>query len=267
MQAKVYLALTTLGNATVKKISMATNIARQEIYRVLPTLLKLGLVVEVVAMPTIYKAMPLKEAVSILLQYKTEEYNDLQKKTAKLLNNSRQESVKTALHAEASQFIVISEKKLLYKMLDEENRTVQKSLEVAGKWANVRNVLFGFELDVFKSALQRGVRIRWLTETHKEDKSILKTLRLLEKNPLFELRYLAPPVPIQTAIYDEKVISLHILKTPKDEVTSLWSNNAVLVKVVKNYFDEIWGRANKHYLPHAKAKEIQTPDNEPLIPH
>ncbi|MCW4047841.1 MAG: hypothetical protein NWE99_09855 [Candidatus Bathyarchaeota archaeon] len=43
LQAKTYLALATLGKADVKMISKASNVARQDIYRVMPVLQKLGL--------------------------------------------------------------------------------------------------------------------------------------------------------------------------------------------------------------------------------
>jgi sugar-specific transcriptional regulator TrmB len=43
LQAKTYLNLAKLGKANVQTIAKASNVARQDIYRVMPKLQKLGL--------------------------------------------------------------------------------------------------------------------------------------------------------------------------------------------------------------------------------
>lgn len=93
LQATIYLALAKLGKAGVKKISKASNVARPDVYRVIPALGKIGLVEKIVATPTMYKAVPLKEGISILLQQKTDENIELQKKTKALLSNFQENNV------------------------------------------------------------------------------------------------------------------------------------------------------------------------------
>lgn len=63
LQAKVYVTLLKLGDvgAEVRKIASASAIARQDVYRILPALQKMGLVEKVVAIPTIYRPIPLEE--------------------------------------------------------------------------------------------------------------------------------------------------------------------------------------------------------------
>ena len=82
LQAKLYLTLVKLGNSggEVRKISRESNIARQDVYRILPQLEKLGLAVKIIASPTIYCATPLENGFSMLLNQKTDEYIELQKK-------------------------------------------------------------------------------------------------------------------------------------------------------------------------------------------
>ena len=43
LQAKTYLALAKLGKADVKTIAKVSKVARQDIYRIMPTLQKWGL--------------------------------------------------------------------------------------------------------------------------------------------------------------------------------------------------------------------------------
>jgi sugar-specific transcriptional regulator TrmB len=58
LQAKTYLALVTLGKANVQTIAKASNVARQDVYQVMPTLQKLGLGEKIIAKPIIYEATP-----------------------------------------------------------------------------------------------------------------------------------------------------------------------------------------------------------------
>jgi sugar-specific transcriptional regulator TrmB len=87
LQAKVYLALCKTGMATVKTIYNSSNIARQEIYRIMPTLQKLGLAEKILFTPIKYRPTPIKDGYYLLLQKKTSEHSDLQNKTIELIKS------------------------------------------------------------------------------------------------------------------------------------------------------------------------------------
>jgi sugar-specific transcriptional regulator TrmB len=76
LQARIYLTVLTLQKANVGKISNTAEIARPDVYRVLPTLEKLGLVRKVLASPIMFEPTPLKDACTLLLQRKKEEYSE-----------------------------------------------------------------------------------------------------------------------------------------------------------------------------------------------
>jgi hypothetical protein len=212
----------------------------------MPALQNYGLAERLITIPATYKATSMRDGVSMLLQRRTLELENLET-TGEELINSFQRFIFRPPKSDESQFLVISEKNLLYKTLDEKNRAVQKTLDVSGTWESTRAVLFDIELDVFRQALKRGVKIRWITESHEEDKATLRTLRWLMKNPLFEIRYFSPPIPLQAAIYDGQGVCMCIALLPSTDVTSIWSNNPMFVKVASNYFDEIWNGAVKEY--------------------
>lgn len=259
LQARAYLALSSLRTAPLKLIAKKSNIARQDVYRIMPLLEQIGLVEKIISSPVTYKAAPLGDGVSILFDRKTREYDSLQAKTEEMVSNFRTGILRAAIQPDDSQFLVISEKKLLYKTLGEKNSTVEKSLHVAGTWESARSVLFDIELEKFKNALKRGVRIKWITEDHEEDASTTKTLQMLKKNPLFEIRYFAPPIPLQTAIYDEREVAMCIALPPSTDVTSIWSNNLVFTRVALNYWEEIWNAALTYCSKDSQARLNQNP--------
>ncbi|HUJ84382.1 MAG TPA: helix-turn-helix domain-containing protein [Candidatus Acidoferrales bacterium] len=245
LQARAYLALSSLGTAPMRSIAKLSDIARQDIYRLMSNLQELGLAEKIIATPSMYKATPLKEGIAVLLRHKSQEYDQLQAKIKDIVSNFQTPQLKALLPIEDSNFFIISEKKLLYRTLDEKNTTVQKSLLVAGTWESCRGVLFNSELHNFRQALDRGVRIKWITEEHDEDLSTLKPLQVLLENPLFEIRYFKPPIPLQTAIYDEKEVVMCIAVLPDPDVTSIWSNNPMFLRVATNYWEEVWNGSIK----------------------
>jgi sugar-specific transcriptional regulator TrmB len=67
LQAKTYLAIAILEKATVKTISKTAKIARQEIYRVTSELQEKGLIEKIIATPVEYRAIPVHDAINVLL--------------------------------------------------------------------------------------------------------------------------------------------------------------------------------------------------------
>jgi sugar-specific transcriptional regulator TrmB len=273
LQAKIYLALSKTGKATIKTISKASNIARQDAYRIMPALQKLGLAEKIIAEPTMYKATPLKEGVSILLQNKTHEHSELQKKTIVLIKSYQESNDNTTLQEEEPQFVVTSSKTLLFKRLAEKDNTAQTSIDIVGKWEGIRATLF-YRLQDFKRALKRGVRIRIITEKHEDDKAIQKNIQTLTMNPLFGIRYLSAPIPLKTAIIDGTEMNMCIAIPPDNDVPSLWSDNPQFVKVMVAYFEELWNKTldvsetlprKNVKLSHRKSEAPNPRQNKPKV--
>jgi sugar-specific transcriptional regulator TrmB len=241
LQAKIYLALSKTGKATIKTISKASNIARQDIYRIMPTLQKLGLAEKILAAPTMYKATPIKEGYYLLLKNKTMEHTDLQEKTISLIKNLHEGNDKTPPQEEESKWVITSSKENVWKKIDEAVIKAQMSIDAGAEWKIMRFGLFHLLLG-FKKAMKRGVKIRILTEKHEYDKSEQRIIQTL-KNPLFEIKYLPPTeIPFSAAIYDGQKALLW-LSTDNTGVPSLWSNDPQFVKIISAYYVELWNKA------------------------
>lgn len=243
IQAKTYLTLARLGEADARTISRVSNVARQDVYRVMPILEKLGLVEKGLATPTLYKAVPLSEGYYLLLQNETQKLAKLQKKITSLIKSFRENDYgKITLQTEGSQFAITSSRKLLFKKLfDEAFTKVQKSLDLILQWKCVKATVFHARLN-FQKALKRGVRIRILTEKRNEDDSVEKIIQDLKINPLFEARF-APNLEDAITIIDKKEFYLCLVNPSSDILPSLWSNNFQLVKIIMAYFEDKWSKA------------------------
>ena len=78
-QARVYFAISQSGVSTVKNVSNISQVAREHIYQVLPQLQDLGLVEKIIGAPSKFRAIPLEEGASILLQNRANKTRELQK--------------------------------------------------------------------------------------------------------------------------------------------------------------------------------------------
>jgi len=72
-QAKVYVAVARLRLASVGKISKVAKVRREDVYRILPKLQKMGLVEKLLGTPTKIRATPVEEALSLLIKHKEDE--------------------------------------------------------------------------------------------------------------------------------------------------------------------------------------------------
>jgi len=66
-QAKVYQTILKLGNTTVGQIAKSTPVRREDIYKVLPALEKMGLIEKLLGKPAIIRATPVAGALTSLI--------------------------------------------------------------------------------------------------------------------------------------------------------------------------------------------------------
>jgi sugar-specific transcriptional regulator TrmB len=249
IQAKAYLALCRLENATIRTISKTSNLARQDVYRILPTLEKLGLAEQIIGTPTKYKATPIKTGISTLLLHKTQKHTELQKKTSDLLTNlsALQQVISREVVLEEDpqqQFVVTREVHLLIQRLVRGTRAAKVSIDSVGTWESFIGVV-SHGCEDFEDALNRGVRIRSITENPGSEKTLPNCVKALKKRGLYELRFLPAPIPATMSILDNTEVNISISKpTSKGELHSLWSNNSTIVTISASYFEKLWRKAS-----------------------
>jgi sugar-specific transcriptional regulator TrmB len=241
LEAKVYLTLVTFGNggADVKKIAKESNIARQDVYRIFPSLQQLGLVTKIIATPTIYQPISLKDGLSKLLKQKTEEHNILKKKIKKIFIESALNNVKTCSSDEAPQFAIISEKKLFLKTFEKKFSKAQRNINIICSSDGMKAIAFSSVKD-FQRCIDRNIRVRLIT-TKMENNQILKKLQPLIRNHAFELKFISNASPVGLAIFDNREVSVRI---SHEMVPSLWTNNPNVIKLAEAYFEGMWSKGN-----------------------
>ncbi|MCW4028487.1 MAG: hypothetical protein NWE92_02420 [Candidatus Bathyarchaeota archaeon] len=240
LQAKTYLSLVKFEKADVKTIFKVSKIARQDIYRVMPTLEKMGLAQEIIGKPTMFKATPMKQGFRILLQNKTQKHVELEKKAKDLIKNLEEPDSKQTPQDEHPQFIINYSEDLMVKWLDKIMSTTQYSLDIMCKWKLVRYRILS-DVEELREMFNRNVKLRLITEKQDNLNFIQKVMGTLEYNPSFEIRFVQQRTPVDMIISDGKEANLCIGPPMNNRITpSLASSHPQFLKVMIGYFDAVW---------------------------
>ena len=236
LQAKIYLNLAKLEKADVKTLSKASNAARQDIYRIMPRLQKLGLTEKIIAKPTMYKATPIKEGLSILLQNKKKEIAELQTKKTSLIKTFQAKNTKID-PKEETHFIITSEITRFLKIHRNQAQKAQESIDIMIPSINVPSKVKD-EWSNIKRPLKRGVKVRLITQEPAEE-TTQTPWQALMKDPFFEIKHLVAPIPFGMHILDRKEVTLQV---SANILPSLWTNNPTVVELASSYFNEMWSK-------------------------
>jgi sugar-specific transcriptional regulator TrmB len=232
--------MTEVGAARASVFWKLAKVGRQDIYRILHELQKLGLIEKVIAAPAEYRAIPLAEGVSILLQRKKKEISSLQTEATKLVKTQRPNTQATLL--DQYQCVMIPKQEATFLRLSQMFDRVQRSISVS---TTPKRISAAFSTFKFAEALKRGVQIRVIANT--EDKNWIEKLKQpFSTKPNFKLRWNLCNPSSAYVIFDEKECCV----APSAEAgllesSILYLNYPDIVKLSLDYFNMQWNMARE----------------------
>jgi sugar-specific transcriptional regulator TrmB len=244
-QAKVYLALVPNGSCTAKTISRLSKVTRQDVYRIMPKLQKLGLVQKALSIPTEWEAIPIDEGLAILLERKNKQLSELQEKTTKILSNFRESNKRTERKKEETEFVIIPEGETHRHWILKKIGEAKMSNDIFITMELFKYTLFN-ETKRMKKLMERGVKFRHIVYNLDETKDEIELDPYLKKNPNFQVRYISNTPIAATVSFDKKEV---VFSNPTDNLctgSKLWSNNPNFVTLIQNYFETTWKTARKN---------------------
>jgi sugar-specific transcriptional regulator TrmB len=237
VQAKTYLTLLYLEEADIRTIAKNLKVARQEIYRTMPLLEKLGLTQKIIGKPTTYIATPLRDTLAVLLEKQQEKVSDLLTKQNWLINNFHMDkgSEKKDYENDA-QFMITSEITLFSKLAEKLLAKSQESIDIIVPFVSHEFARYWLQLND-AIAKKPSLKVRLITEKKEQMKMLPR--ELLE-TPNFKLKYAKDHFQFGVTIFDRKETMIAI---SENGLPSLWSNNQCIVSLVNNNFNLMWQKA------------------------
>jgi sugar-specific transcriptional regulator TrmB len=247
-QAKIYIALVTVEFSSASQIATACGIRREEVYRILPDLVNMGIVSKRIGTPVTYSADTPESAIQLLMTLKlkkaSEELNSLTSKRDKLITNLKRIEISSGETAKCVESIPDPDKVL--ERLASRSLTTKKSIDVAVPTSLLQftQVNFGYLLREFYA---RKISVRIITDAKSAFGSgwLEQIKNLSAQDPVFaeliSLR-LIDELPFNAVIFDNS----EVIWGKFDDInegTTLWSNFQFHAEIVKTAFEALWQKA------------------------
>ncbi len=242
-QAKVYIALAKLGLASASEASKVSNVRREDIYRILPKLEKMGLIERILGNPIKVRATPIKEALSLLIKRE----RDIANRKVSALNAKKDECLKLF---KAYKVKPIS-KEAHFALISRGDAIVDRALTMIKK--SEREIALVTSKDKFiqiftdygrsvKKALRKGVEVQVILQDVFEHEDLIQ--RIMEEykssGGSFDLKYTNQPSGHYMIVdYNQAIIGTST-KVPIAENPHLWTNDNDLVGLFQKDFESIW---------------------------
>jgi HTH-type transcriptional regulator, sugar sensing transcriptional regulator len=240
-QAKIYLVLVKLGTVTAETVSTIAGVARPDTYRVLAELEKAGLVVKIISRPEMFNAIAIDDCVSMLLQQRTDETNEILHGAQSLSKLYRDNNIDKNL--EKFQFILFPPKKPVFVKTEKMLKETQESVYIYGLSRRL-TVWISNYLPLVEETLDRNVEFKIILPHFVNDLNLKKAFKSLRKYPNFHVRLFSQKPQSAFSIWDKKeiLITTNALDS-SDPASTLWSNNKSLVGLAQDYFYCLWAKS------------------------
>jgi sugar-specific transcriptional regulator TrmB len=245
-QAKVYQTILKLGNVSASMISKSSLVRREDVYKVLPALEKMGLVEKLLGNPVMFWATPVAGALSSLIvdeKVKSDERIASMKAKFQVLSKA-----KWVLP------IVLGEEESLYALIPEGKAVIAKltSLITSSKinvcWiATLKEISHATSLlfAEIKGAIYNRVEIRVIIEDFKPDESQQKQVQHTINIDSAGIRFHHQPLNRFT-VFDSREAMISTNRKNKSEDTSaLWTTDTNLIGVLRGYFETAWSESEE----------------------
>jgi sugar-specific transcriptional regulator TrmB len=244
-QAKVYVATARLKLATVGQISRVAKVRREDVYRILPKLEKMGIVEKLLGKPTKVKAIPVEDALSILI--KLEE--DTARKRVTSLNAKRETFLALFERAprlevkEKAHFALLSNRENILARLLMMMKNTEKEIDIVLSRRQIMQFLFEFSEQIKKNS-RKGIKMRVISELPDYEDSLPRLIEeQLSPGTALDLRYSdLPSSHYVIADYNEALVST-TTEGNMAEHPCLWTNGKSILEVFQGNFENLWHKS------------------------
>ena len=245
MQARIFLALAESGPSKIAAISKLSRVDRPDVYRTLSTLQKLGLAEKIIQKPIQFRAIPMKEGLSLLLRVKAEQYKKMEL-DARLLMDSFKDGHNVEAQKESFELFMISDGKMIVSRIREAIELAQRRVDLVLSWKRFwHGMVFTFAESVDR-ARAKGVQFRFIIGKPETGRNAEELIQSCRKSSFCQIRFLRSFPKTILGIYDGNAV--FVILNPRTDLPdspALWSNNPSLIAMAQGFFDALWSKATR----------------------
>jgi sugar-specific transcriptional regulator TrmB len=241
-QARVYLAVLKLEKTTVVQVAKFSKVRREEIYRILPALEKMGLIERLLGKPTEIRATFISDALTFLV---AEEKRKSDERLLGMKSTVKKLSLKEWAQQppeEESIFILIPDKKAILAKTSGLIGDSRKEVALIADKTRIMPVLSRFS-DEWKRGIKSGVQIRLILEGDSPDASLKEKVKKLIGGVSVQVKFHCEPLNHFIMSDDKEALITTSKESGLGESPSLWTNNSNLIGVLRTGFESDWKKA------------------------
>jgi len=244
-QSKVYLAVLQTDGLPVHDVSKIAKVRREEIYRVVLRLEKMGLIERVLGHPTKVRPLPVELAlfnmIKIEKNFFAERMTALEVSTSDFVKRyKKRDGQKTGTQEETGNFVLLTEK----------NAIVNKGTTMISCARNrvdaiySENQLLQFVpifADPLEKACKKGVTARLIADKKVQETPAKKVVReYLRDCKGLQVKYAERPTSHSIIVDRAEALSATSVEGYFPEMPHLWTNNKGLVELLQVNFESVW---------------------------
>jgi len=244
-QAKVYLSIVQSVSTYASRISESTQLHRQDIYKILPKLEKMGLITRTVAKPCMIEAIPPEKALLSLARErereKAEEISLLEANLEELINVLGKQPEMRKTIEEKRRSILLETDSEIENLADLAFKKVRIEFDWVTNLELITRLRPRFS-NRFQTLASRGVKIRIIVETLKNEDLVKRTLE--EIRPYegdFEAKLIRKSKSLPYQIFDHKALWISAKQlTGRGFPCVLWTNGRNITEFYEESFKKAW---------------------------
>ncbi|MFZ7138927.1 MAG: TrmB family transcriptional regulator [archaeon] len=245
-QARIYLANLHCGPTPAKSLAKVTKIAREDVYRLLSFLEGKKIIKRQICYPTLFEAIPLKKAITTLLQKKQQDLCSLKNETNSFIEKLDDVSRENLKPTEEGRILYY--KSLRFDQLLDAYNQARTRVDFTTRsdvlYSVLANPNYAEAQQEAYEALNRGVKFRGIVDNSKKqnlsffaESSLCEKIRM-HKN--YQFRYVTRAPESIIALFDNKkafiwTVSEDWIIAPLIEVIC-----PSIINLVHTYFSVLW---------------------------
>jgi sugar-specific transcriptional regulator TrmB len=245
-QAKMYLSLVTLGKSRAKTLTKFSMISRQDAYQTLNELFEMSLLEKTFTKPAEFQAIPPKLCLELLTQRRNRTTTEINQTAKKIFYDFKKRKEKSS--KENQQIMLIPKEEPVLLNAKDLVKFARKTIRVITPIQKM-SAWIQEEADSFLNALNRNIKLQFITDFPKNTNSWQKILAPFEYEPNFEMKYI-PNSPLASfGIYDSEKILLELCAEGNYLGSQvIITENTSIIEMASSHFELMWSQAKKRKL-------------------
>jgi sugar-specific transcriptional regulator TrmB len=241
-QARVYLAILKMEKTTVGQIAKFSKVRREDVYRILPSLEKMGLIERLLGKPAQIRATPISDALSFLVAEEKSKFDERLTGMRSKVQSLSLKDWKQPLPGEESTYILIAEKKAILAKTSELIKNSRKEVALIADKTRVIPTLSQFSEEC-RQAIKKGAQIRLIFEGENPDGLLKEKVQKLIDGASVHVKFYREPLNHFIMSDDKEALITTSKESGLGESPSLWTNNNNLIGVLRTGFESDWTKA------------------------